>query len=69
MLSVHFSSMYKLRINQVDDEEADTLTYDLKNLYKYRPDLSVADAENQTICSISALMSVRSISILFHAQT
>lgn len=48
-----------MRINHVDDEEADTLTYDLKHLYYYRPDLSVPDAVNQTICSISALMTVK----------
>lgn len=52
---------HKMRINQVDDEDADTLTYDLKTLLYYRPDLSVPDAPNQTICTISALMGVMSI--------
>ncbi|XP_063708645.1 sensory neuron membrane protein 1-like [Culicoides brevitarsis] len=46
--------IYKLRLNENDDEESDTLTYDMSSLYYYRPDLSAPS--NVSICQVSGLM-------------
>ncbi|XP_063708644.1 sensory neuron membrane protein 1-like [Culicoides brevitarsis] len=44
----------KYRKNEVDDEDSDTLTYDLVNLFHYRPDLSAPS--DVTICQLSPLL-------------
>lgn len=37
---IFFLRQLKEKINQVDDEQNDTLSYDLRNTYYFRPDLS-----------------------------
>lgn len=36
----NFSSEFREKFNDVDDDETDTVEYELKNTFFYRPDLS-----------------------------
>lgn len=59
MLYIYLHRQLKEKLNQVDDENNDTLSFDLRNTYYFRPDLSEPLTGDETLTSMNILLIVR----------
>lgn len=61
-----FSSEFREKFNFVDDNETDTVEYDLKNTFFFRPDLSEGLTGDEIVTVPNPLILVRFLKFKFH---